>query len=53
MLAGEQLPLLKMYCPELKDRCLKACGMVLEEESIPKDAQGLLAKMTNMPQYIK
>jgi hypothetical protein len=53
MLAGEQLPLLKKYCPELKDRCMKACGAVLEEESMPKDAQGLLAKMTNMPQYIK
>jgi hypothetical protein len=52
LLAREQLPLLKEYCPKLKDRCVKAVSAVLEEECMPKDAHGLLAKMTNMPQYV-
>jgi hypothetical protein len=52
MLAEEQLPLLKKYCPELKDKCLKALSAVLDEELVPKDAHSLLAKMANMPKYI-
>jgi hypothetical protein len=52
LLAGEQLPLLKKYCPELKNKCLKALSAVLDEELVPKDAPGLLSKMTNMPKYV-
>jgi hypothetical protein len=36
----------------MKEACTKAIEAVVEEENLPKDAAGLLAKMGRMPTYI-
>jgi hypothetical protein len=36
----------------MKEACSKAVGAVVETENLPKDAAGLLLKMSRMPTYI-
>jgi hypothetical protein len=51
MTAGDQLPALKAYCPKMKDACTQALKAILEEENLPKDPEGLLEKISRVPQY--
>jgi hypothetical protein len=52
LIAGEQLPLLRKYCPQLKEACIQTMQAVVEEENLPKNAPDLLLKMSHMPTYI-
>jgi hypothetical protein len=51
MTVGDQLPALKAYCPKMKDACSQALKAILKEENLPKDPEGLLEKMSRVPQY--